>query len=123
VTEADAVADDDRAARVGGAVGELIATGVVDARDIAEVAGVTPRTVSRWLAAEGVPRRGAWDRLVGLETVVDALCRVLRDEPARLWLRSPNAGLDWRKPTELIADGDYRRVIGAVLVLAEGVTA
>jgi hypothetical protein len=121
--EADPVADDDRAARVSGAVGELMATGVLDVRDIAQVTGVTPRTVRRWLEADGVPRRGAWDRLIGLEIVVDALRRVLRDEPARLWLRSPNAALDWRKPAELIADGDNRMVLGAVLVLAEGVTA
>lgn len=40
---------------------------------------------------------------------------VLRDEPARLWLRSPNPDLDWRKPLELVAEGEYRRVIGAVL--------
>jgi len=32
---------------------------------------------------------------------------------ARLWLRSPNPELDWKKPLELIADGEYRRVIGA----------
>ena len=120
---ANPVADDDRAARVSGAIGELTATGVVDSRDIAQVTGVSPRTVSGWLAAEVVPRRGAWDRLVGLETVVDALRRVIRDEPARLWLRSPNAGLDGRRPAELIADGEYRMVLGAVLVLAEGVTA
>ena len=119
--DADPVSDDGRPRCW--AIGELIATGVVDSRDIAQVTGVTPRTVGRWLAAEGVPRRVAWDRLVGLEAVVDALRRVLRDEPARLWLRSPNAGLDGRKPAELIADGDFRRVIGAVLVLAEGVTA
>jgi predicted nuclease of predicted toxin-antitoxin system/alkylated DNA nucleotide flippase Atl1 len=123
VMAADPIADDDRAAHVSEVVGELIVTGVLGVRDIAQVTGISPRTVSRWLAAEGVPRRGAWDRLIGLKTVVDALRRVLRDEPARLWLRSPNAALDWRKPAELIADGDYRRVIGAVLVLAEGVTA
>jgi len=55
--------------------------------------------------------------------VVDHLSAVLRDEPARLWLRSPNPDLDWHKPLELMAEGDYRRVIGAVLAMAEGVTA
>ncbi|MGH2928379.1 MAG: hypothetical protein ACRDL8_09265 [Solirubrobacteraceae bacterium] len=38
-------------------------------------------------------------------------------------MRSPNPDLDWRKPLELIADGEYRQVIAAVLAMAEGVTA
>jgi hypothetical protein len=58
-----------------------------------------------------------------LKAVVDQLQNVLRDEPSRLWLRSPIPELDWRKPSELIAEGEYRRVIGAVLAMAEGVTA
>jgi hypothetical protein len=70
-----------------------------------------------------MPRRDAEDRLLELEAVVDQLRSVLRDEPARLWLRSTNPELDWRKPLELIAEGEHRRVIGAVLAMAEGVTA
>jgi len=35
----------------------------------------------------------------------------------------PELALDWRKPLELIAEGEYRRVIGAVLAMAGGVTA
>jgi hypothetical protein len=51
------------------------------------------------------------------------LRRVLREEPARLWIRSPNADLDYEKPLDLIERGEYRRVIGVILALAEGVTA
>lgn len=63
------------------------------------------------------------DRLLELKAVVDQLRSVLMDEPARLWLRSPNRSLDWQKPLELVAEGDCRRVVGAVLAMAEGVTA
>ena len=101
----------------------LIETHVIDAADVAQITGATPRSVSRWAAAKAAPRRDAEDRLLELKSVVDLLRSVLRDEPARLWLRSPNPDLDWRKPLELIADGEYRRVIGAVLAMAEGVTA
>jgi hypothetical protein len=31
--------------------------------------------------------------------------------------------LDWHKPLDLVAEGEYRRVIGAILAVAEGVTA
>jgi len=48
---------------------------------------------------------------------------VLREPSARLWIRSPNAELGYEKPLNLIERGEYRRVIGAILALAEGVTA
>jgi len=101
----------------------LIDTRVIDVADLAQITGSSPRSVSRWTAATASPRRGAEDKVLELKTVVDLLRSVLRDEPARLWLRSPQPGLDWRKPLELIADGEYRRVIGALLAVAEGVTA
>lgn len=106
-----------------GVLAELIVTHVVDAADIAQITGATPRSVSRWTAARAAPRREAADRLLELKAVVDLLRTVLRDEPARLWLRSPNPDLDWRKPLELIADGAYRQVVGAVSAMAEGVPA
>jgi putative toxin-antitoxin system antitoxin component (TIGR02293 family) len=106
-----------------GILDELIDTHVIDAADLAWITGTTPRSVSRWATAKAVPRREAEDRLLELKAVVDQLRMVLRDEPARLWLRSPNPDLDWRKPLDLIADGEYRRVIGAALTMAEGVTA
>lgn len=35
----------------------------------------------------------------------------------------PNPDLDWQKPLELSAEGEHRRVIAAVLTMANGVTA
>ncbi len=106
-----------------GLLDELIDTHVIDAGDVAQITGATARSVSRWTSSKATPRREAEDRLLELKAVVDLLRSVLRDEPARLWLRSPNPDLDWRKPLELIAEGEYRRVIGSVLAMAEGVTA
>jgi putative toxin-antitoxin system antitoxin component (TIGR02293 family) len=108
---------------LGGILDELVDTQVIDVTDLAQVTGATPRSVSRWTTAKATPRRDAEDRLLELKAVVDQLRNVLRDEPARLWLRGPNPDLDWQKPLELIAEGEYRRVIGAVLAMAEGVTA
>ncbi len=106
-----------------GVLDELMDTHVIDAGDLAQITGSTPRSVNRWAHAKAMPRRDAEDRLLELKAVVNELRTVLRDEPARLWLRSPNPDLDWRKPLELIAEGEYRRVVGAVLAMAEGVTA
>jgi uncharacterized protein (DUF2384 family) len=103
-------------------VDELLVDDIVDSPDVAKVTGATPRSVTRWLGGAS-PRRPAEERILELKAVVDVLRRVLRDEPARLWIRSPNPDLDYEKPLDLIERGEYRRVIGAILALAEGVTA
>jgi putative toxin-antitoxin system antitoxin component (TIGR02293 family) len=101
---------------------ELFADEIVDSTDVARALGTTPRSVTRWQAADTAPRRETEERLLELKAVVDLLRRVLQPEPARLWLRSPHPGLDWQKPIDLVAGGEYRRVIGELLALAEGVT-
>lgn len=103
-------------------VDQLLVDDIVDSPDVARVTGATSRSVTRWLGGAS-PRRPAEERLLELKAVVDVLRRVLRDEPARLWIRSPNPDLDYEKPLDLIERGEYRRVIGAILALAEGVTA
>lgn len=101
---------------------ELLTDGVVDPIDIAHVTGATPRSVARW--AEGVsPRRSAEDRLLELKSVIDLLHQVLDGEPAHIWLRTPNPSLGYDKPVDLVASGEYRLVVGALLSIAEGVTA
>ncbi len=108
---------------VAGVLDELLEGDILDTNDVAKVLGATQRSVSRWANHKASPRRDSEDRLLELKAVVDLLRSVLREEPARLWLRSPNPRLDWRKPLEVVADGDYRRVVAEILALAEGVTA
>ena len=96
---------------------------IVDGSDVARVLGTSARSVNRWVHAGSLPRRESEERLLELKAVVDVLREVLRDEPARLWIRTPNPTLDYEKPIELIERGEYRRVIGAIRALGEGVTA
>jgi putative toxin-antitoxin system antitoxin component (TIGR02293 family) len=102
---------------------DMLSSEIVDAPDVARVLGTSPRSVARWSADGVMPRRENEERLLELKAVVDVLRDVMRDEPARLWLRSPIPALDYHKPIDLIEQGEYRRVIGAILSLAEGVTA
>lgn len=104
-------------------IDQLCAGGVVDTADIARVSDANPRSVSRWKAHEAAPRREAEERLLELRAVVDLVRRVMRDDAARLWMRSPNADLDYEKPLDLVATGRYQRVIDLLLALAEGLTA
>lgn len=102
---------------------ELLNGEVVDTADVARALGTAPRSVTRWTTAQTSPRRDSEERLLELKAVVDLLRTVMREDAARLWLRSPNPDLEWRKPLDVIAEGDYRSVIGVILAIAEGVTA
>ena len=95
---------------------------VVDTADVARVTDTNPRSVTRWKAQEAAPRREAEERLLELRAVVDLARRVMRDNSARLWLRAPNSDLGYDKPLDLIAQGQYQRVIDLLLAIAEGVT-
>ena len=95
---------------------------VVDTADLARVSDANPRSVVRWRTDETAPRREAEERLLELRAVVDLTRSVIRDDAVRLWLRSPNPGLDYEKPLDLVAQGEYRRVVDLLLALAEGVT-
>ena len=96
---------------------------VVDTTDVARVSDTNPRSVSRWRAQGALPRRDAEERLLELRAVVDLARRVMRDDAARFWLRAPNPDLGYSKPLDVVAAGEYRRVIDLLLALAEGVTA
>jgi len=96
---------------------------VVDTADLARVTDTNPRSVARWRSQGSAPRRDAEERLLELRAVVDLARRVMRDDAARIWLRSPNPDLGYNKPREVVAAGHYRRVVDLLLALAEGVTA
>jgi hypothetical protein len=77
--------------------------------------------VARWAQGEGGPRAGARDRLLELSAVVAELSKVVQPEAAEAWLLAPNPLLDFERPLDLIQHGDYRKVIGAIEGLADGV--
>jgi len=96
--------------------------GVIDTADLARVSDTNPRSVARWKAEAATPRREAEERLLELRAVVDLARRIMRDDAARFWMRSPNPDLGYEKPLDLIAAGHYQRVVDLLLALAEGVT-
>lgn len=108
---------------VASVVGHLLEGRLLDPPDVARVVGASPRSVARWRRSQTAPRRAYEERLLELKAVADLLRRTLREEPGRLWLRSPNPDMEYEKPLDLLERGEYRRVIAAVLAMAEGVTA
>ncbi len=89
--------------------------------DLARALDTTPRTVSRWLGGETAPRGEVRERILEVLHVFDQLSKVLKPAAAHDWLLSPNELLDHEKPIDLLKQGEYRRVLGAVEALAEGV--
>ena len=101
---------------------ERAATNVeLDRGDLARVLDLSPRTVARWLSAEATPRPDARERLLELIAVLESLSSTLRPGAAHDWLFTPNPSLDHHKPVELLRAGEFRRVLGAIDALAEGV--
>lgn len=61
------------------------------------------------------------ERLLDLVAVLEKLAGVLRSQPAHDWLVAPNDSLDHRKAADLLCTGEFRRVLGAIDALSEGV--
>jgi uncharacterized protein (DUF2384 family) len=91
-----------------------------DQSDLARVLATNPRTISRWLGGT-TPRPDARERLLEVLAVLESLSAVLRPQAAHDWLFSPNPVLDHHKPVDLLRKGEFRRVLGAVDAMAEGV--
>lgn len=91
--------------------------------DLARMLETNPRTVARWLSRESAPRPDARERLLEVIAVLEQLSGVLAPEPAHDWLFTPNPSLDHHKPVELLRAGEFRRVLGAIDAMAEGVFA
>lgn len=102
-------------------LGELTQQLRLDQSDVARVLGTNPRTVARWLQEEAEPRRLARERLLEFIAVLEQLSAVLQPQAAHDWLFKPNAALKHEKPADLIRNGEYRRVLGAIDALSEGV--
>ncbi|MFL5799131.1 MAG: antitoxin Xre/MbcA/ParS toxin-binding domain-containing protein [Actinomycetota bacterium] len=93
----------------------------LDQKQVARVVGASPRSVARWLREETEPRSDARERLLEFLAVLEMLSRVLRPKPAHDWLFTPNPLLDHHKPADLLQEGKYREVLGAVDAMGEGV--
>jgi putative toxin-antitoxin system antitoxin component (TIGR02293 family) len=91
-----------------------------DQAEVARVVDTNTRTVSRWVQRQASPRPEARERLLELLAVLEHLSGVLRPQAAHDWLFTPNPQLEHHKPVELLRDGEYRRVLGAVDALGEG---
>ncbi len=109
------------AARLAERLNELAAQVELDPVDVARAVGTNPRTVSRWLATTTTPQRSQRERLLEVIATLERLSSTLKPAAAHDWLLSPNPLLNYDKPIDLLAAGEFRRVLGAIDALADGV--
>ncbi len=90
--------------------------------ELGSVAGKSPRSAARWIAAEeALPSRGNSARAIRRLARLDFLLTdVIGAEAGRAWLRTPNPGLAGEAPIDLMTSGRLEDVIGVLELLADG---
>ena len=82
-------------------------------RRLAEVLGVNPSQVSRWVRGEGIDELNA-QRVDLLELVMSQLLRLYEPDAAERWLTGLNPHLGDRRPIDVIRRGGARELLAAI---------
>jgi transcriptional regulator with XRE-family HTH domain len=82
-------------------------------RKLAELLGVSPAQVTRWLKGGGIDPLNA-ERVDLLELVFSHLLRVYEPEAAKLWLTGLNPHLRNRRPVDMIRMGRWQELLAAI---------
>jgi transcriptional regulator with XRE-family HTH domain len=85
--------------------------GGISAREVAQLVGTTPQTVSRWTTGRAAPHPKSLERLLFLEWVASQLAQFYDPETARLWLFAHHPMLGGARPADRIAAGDFDTVL------------
>ena len=102
-------------------VSELKTIGGLKGRDLANMLGVSPPTVSRWSKGEADPTIDKQTAMAQLRWVVDRLADFYEPDEVRLWLQSPHPQLGGLRPFDLIIDGRTVEVLEVIERLDSGV--
>ena len=102
-------------------VGELKTYGGLKGRDIANILGVSPPTVTRWSKGEGGPTIDKQTVMAELRWVASRLGDFYEPDEVRLWLQSPHPQLAGARPYDLINQGRTAEVLEVIERLDSGV--
>ena len=95
--------------------------GGLKGRDIANIIGVSPPTVSRWSKGEGGPTIEKQRIIAELRWVAERLADFYEPDEARLWLQSGHPQLGGERPYDLINSGRTAEVLEVIERLDSGV--
>ncbi len=105
---------------IGGTLDKIQRTAGVTFRDVAQLMGTTPETVSRWRQGRVEPQPGKFRRLATLGWLADELSQFYAPDEAKLWLYSPQRLLGGATPAERIEKGDLEGVLALIKQLQDG---
>jgi transcriptional regulator with XRE-family HTH domain len=100
-------------------IGELRSRGGLKGTDVANIASVSPTTVSRWIAGNALPDPQTQLIIADLLYVVDRLTEFYTPDETRLWLYSKHRLLNGKRAIDLINQGEADKVLAAVEGLDE----
>jgi transcriptional regulator with XRE-family HTH domain len=88
---------------------------------LARLTGKSERTAQRWLAGETEPRGETRLLLAEISEVINEFKRTFPGGDVSDWIDHRDPDLDFRRPIDLIREGDTRQVLGLLLAIGEGV--
>ncbi len=101
-------------------IDDLRSRGGLKGTDVANIAEVSPATVSRWTSGKALPHPKTQLVISDLRYVVDRLSEFYTPEETRLWLYSKHRLLDGRRAIDLINQGQADEVLSVIESLDEG---
>jgi transcriptional regulator with XRE-family HTH domain len=101
-------------------IDDLRNRGDLKGTDVANIAAVSPATVSRWTAGKALPHPKTQLLISDLRYVVDRLSEFYSPEETRIWLYSKHRLLDGKRPIEMINQGQTDKVLSVIESLDEG---
>lgn len=94
--------------------------GGMKSREVAQLLGTTPETVSRWQRGRVEPGPDRLERLLTLEWLVEQLSEFYAPDEARLWLFAPHKLLEGDRPADRIQEGRVDDVLAVIAQLRDG---
>jgi transcriptional regulator with XRE-family HTH domain len=98
---------------------DLRSRGGLKGTDVANIASVSPATVSRWTAGKALPHPKTQLVISDLRYVVDRLAEFYTPDETRLWLYSKHRLLNGERAIDLINQGYADKVLAVIESLDE----
>jgi transcriptional regulator with XRE-family HTH domain len=99
---------------------DLRERGGLQGKDIANIVGASPPTVSRWSRGNGVPSLRTQTVIAELRYVVDRLSDFYTPDETRLWLHARHPLLRGERAIDLINEGRTEEVLAVIERLDSG---
>lgn len=101
-------------------IDDLKEYGGLKGMDVANIASVSPATVSRWVSGKNFPHPKTQLLISDLRYVVDRLSDFYSPDETRVWLYSMHRLLNDKRAIDLIHDGKADEVLAVIESLDEG---